>query len=247
MHRIYCSEIWGGNGSADDDVCTTGITATLLSCPADAAKGGDIYYFSVCSHDILTRVVLADMRGHGAAAAPLSDWLYELMLQYMNSLDGAGILTELNQMVVDRGHAAISTATVLTYNRQDNRLHYASAGHPSPLCWGEGVGWRGLTIPETAGPANLPLGIVRTAQYHQQEVQLQPGNRLFVYTDGIVECTNPEGEFFDEARLETALAVNQNVSLFELKRDLWQTLGYFAQGNRGQDDCSFICLELNEA
>jgi serine phosphatase RsbU (regulator of sigma subunit) len=68
-----------------------------------------------------------------------------------------------------------------------------------------------------------------------------------VYTDGIVECTNPEGEFFDEARLETALAVNQNVSLFELKRDLWQTLGYFAQGNRGQDDCSFICLELNEA
>lgn len=244
MHTIQCAEIWGGNHASDEDVCTTGITATISSVPAGFSRGGDIYYFSVCSHDILTRVLIADLRGHGLAASEISDWLYQLMLEYMNSLDGAGLLADLNRAVIERGHSAITSAMVLSYNRSDHTLHYANAGHPAPLHWSPTTGWQPLSIPDLPGPVNLPLGILPTARYQQHSFQLTPGDRIFLYTDGITECPNPSGDFFDESRLLTLLDVHTTSSLYVLKQDLRTNLCAFSQGPLLHDDTTFLALDL---
>jgi hypothetical protein len=64
-HQIGCSEIWGGIQGEDLDVRTSGIVASLHSSAAVGAKGGDIYYISVGSNDLLTRIAIVDVTGHG--------------------------------------------------------------------------------------------------------------------------------------------------------------------------------------
>ena len=74
---VRCSEIWGGNGNTDLDVCTNGINASVYSLACGGERGGDVYYLSVCTHDMMTRMVVADVRGHGAQVSQLSAWLHE--------------------------------------------------------------------------------------------------------------------------------------------------------------------------
>jgi phosphoserine phosphatase RsbU/P len=243
MIQIHCAEIWGGIQAADEDVCTSGVTATVYSSPADAGKGGDIHYFSVCSYDILTRVVIADVRGHGAAAAELSQWLYLSLLEHMNSLDGAAILDELNQKVCEVGHGALTTAAVLSYNREDGQLFYANAGHPPPFVYCSKQGWRRLLMDELPGTANLPLGILKKTRYDQQTYALRAGERLFLYTDGVTECPGPGGEYFDEAGLEDSLSHSGAASLYSVKADLLNRLREFSAGPLDHDDCTFLCFE----
>jgi sigma-B regulation protein RsbU (phosphoserine phosphatase) len=245
---IQCAEIWGGTRTANEDVCTTGITATIYSSASGDKQGGDIYYFSVCSYDILTRVVLADMRGHGASAAQLSSWLYDLLREYMNSLDGAGILKSLNQKVARHGFSALTTAVVLSFNRMDGQLHYANAGHPPPLRWNRQEGWRSLPMAESPSGtfANLPLGVQEEVHYQQESLSLQPGDRLFLYSDGVTECPNPQGDFYEEHRLTSVLDEQTNEPLHDLKHYLTGHLEAFHGGPLIHDDCTFLCLEVRD-
>ena len=244
MLEIHCSEIWGGINVASEDVCTSGITATIHSTASGAIHGGDIYYFSVCSYDVLTRVVLADMRGHGEEAAELSGWLYKLLLEFMNSTDGAGILRGLNEKIVERGFRALTTAVVLSFNRLDRTLFYANAGHPPPLAWSAKSGWNNLHMIDSLGPANLPLGIKSNTHYDQASQTLAPGDRLFLYSDGITECPNANGDFFDEDRLLRLLDENKNEELHVLKQELKENLEAFSGGQLLHDDCTFLCFEV---
>ena len=65
MHHLSCGEIWGGIRNCDDDVASAGLTASLYSFASDGGKGGDIYYLSLCESNMLTRMILADVIGHG--------------------------------------------------------------------------------------------------------------------------------------------------------------------------------------
>ncbi|MBM3759428.1 MAG: serine/threonine-protein phosphatase [Acidobacteria bacterium] len=243
MIQVHCAEIWGGIQPANDDVCTSGVTATLYSSAAGAPGGGDIHYFSVCSYDILTRVVIADVRGHGAAAAELSQWLYLSLLEHMNSEDGAAILDELNQKVCEIGHSALTTAAVLSYNRDDGQLYYANAGHPPPYLFRQQQGWSRLLVDDAPGAANLPLGILKKTRYDQQPHALGAGDRLFLYTDGLTECPGADGNVFDEARLEDSLSLSALESLHSVKTNLLKELCQFSSGALLHDDCTFLCFE----
>ncbi len=70
-NQIRCAEIWGGNGNADLDVCTNGINASVYSLACGSERGGDVYYLSVCTHDMITRMVVADVRGTWRAGEPV--------------------------------------------------------------------------------------------------------------------------------------------------------------------------------
>ncbi len=70
-YEIRCAEIWGGAASTQDKVKTPGVRAAIHSSAGGAEKGGDLYYFSVCAYDTLTRIAIADVRGHGLAASQL--------------------------------------------------------------------------------------------------------------------------------------------------------------------------------
>src|ERR1041384_444919 len=96
MHRIRCSEVWGGIQDVELDVATSGLTVSLYSAACDGGKGGDVYYFSVCGSDKLTRIAVADVAGHGEAVSHMSQWLYDAPVGRINSFQGKAILPDLN-------------------------------------------------------------------------------------------------------------------------------------------------------
>ncbi|MBI2688753.1 MAG: serine/threonine-protein phosphatase [Acidobacteria bacterium] len=246
MQRIRCAEVWGGNARSDFDVCTRGVTASLFSHTSEGGTGGDIYYFSLCSHDLLTRVLLADVRGHGAEAAEIGQWIYQGLEKRMNSLDGATVLAELNTLVRERGFEALTSAVLVSHYAGDSHLYYSYAGHPPALLRKRGEQWTPLTIADgPAGPANLPLGVLATTRYDQARVPVESGDRIVLYSDGVTECPSGGDEMLDTAGLAAWLAEAGEASPEELKRSVVKKLKEQAGEDLLHDDCTMIVLEMH--
>lgn len=247
-YRIQCAEIWGGVCTIDTDVCTSALTASIYSCSPDGEKGGDIYYFSVCSSDILTRIAIADLRGHGAQVSQLSDWLYHSLEQRMNSIEGNGILTDLNQLVNAHGFDALTTAVLASYCLRERKLYFSNAGHPPPFLYriNDRI-WRRLELQESQNPMNLPLGILADAEYAQVFMPLEPGDRLFLYTDGVSEYPSWTGEEFGQERLLETLTWHSTLELGELKRVVLRRLAEHGDGRAAQDDITVMMVEVRDS
>jgi sigma-B regulation protein RsbU (phosphoserine phosphatase) len=201
-HYISCSEIWGGIQGEDLDVRTSGLVASLHSSAAVGAKGGDIYYISVCSSDLLTRIAIVDVTGHGEEVSHISQWLYQALRTKMNSLDGHDVLADLNALVSKRGYKAMSTAAVVAFYRANPTLYYSYAGHPPMLAYSRtDKRWEAVTLEKQEKPANLPLGAFPEVPYYQECREAISGDRLFLYTDGVTEAPNSKGDLFGQAKL----------------------------------------------
>jgi sigma-B regulation protein RsbU (phosphoserine phosphatase) len=242
-YRISCAEIWGGVTVTDFDVCTRGLSASIQSSACGGNRGGDIYYFSVCGSDQLTRIAVADVRGHGEAASPVSEWLYAALQERMNSLDGAGVLEELNGLAKKHGFEAMTTAVVVSYYVGDSHLYYSYAGHP-PMFLRQGGGtWSEALVPDANGPSNLPLGVLEGVKYTQARVKFEAGDQLVIYTDGLVECPSANGEFFGEERLREALGRLAGRDPVSIKRGVFGLVERHAGGRLEHDDCTLLVVE----
>lgn len=247
LKRIRCAEIFGGNALTDIDVCTRGLTASIFSAASEGDRGGDVYYFSVCSADLLTRIAVLDMRGHGSEVSHLSDWLYRSLEDHMNTLDGAGILKDLNSQLHAKGFEALTTAAIFSYYLGDSRLYFSYAGHPPALVRVGRCGWEPLALEDTTTPANLPLGVMRTVHYDQQSIPVQPGDRFVIYTDGVLECPDHTGCLFGDERLSAVLSNHADAPLAELKQAVSGELRAWAGDALGHDDCTLMCVEVSGA
>jgi phosphoserine phosphatase RsbU/P len=245
MHQVRCAEIWGGTAVAEGDICTPGICAAIHSSASGAPAGGDIYYFSVCKYESLTRIAIADVRGHGHAVNHLSRWLYEALERRMNDTSGARVLEEMNSLAAGRGLEAITTAAVATFHREKRTLSYAYAGHPPMLLGRAGQGWTPLPVVEKgSGPENLPLGALGGTSYTEAHVKVEPGDRLFVATDGVRECPNANQDLYGDDRLRTLLDESAGAPLVSIRQQLQQDLLQYANGKLDHDDCTFLLMEV---
>jgi serine phosphatase RsbU (regulator of sigma subunit) len=244
-YRIPCATIWGGIEPVSLDVCTKGVTASLLSTASGGERGGDIYYMSVCSIDLLTRMVVADVRGHGEQVSEISSWIYQCLQDKMNSLDGAGVLSDLNRMVHSRGFAAITTAAVVSHYISDSKLYYSYAGHPPVLARRSCGRWLPLLLDAQAGQANLPLGVLPSAQYDQAEVKVQGGDRFLLYTDGLTEATDLKSdEEFGEKELPALLDTQSGMELASVRDALIERASAFSGGPLLTDDCTVMVVQV---
>lgn len=245
-YQIRCAEIWGGAAVNEDQITTPGVRAAIHSTASGDAKGGDLYYFSVCAYDTLTRIAIADVRGHGEGVSHLSEWLYGALEARMNDSNGAEVLTDLNDMVRARGFEAITTAVVATFHRDKRLLYYSYAGHPPLMLGRSGQPWQPLEAPKTSGPANLPLGVIAGARFSQEKVRVEPGDRLFLYTDGVAECPGPGEELYGDDKMLAALNHTSGRPLAEVARDIREDLMHYAGGTLDHDDCTFLLVEVLE-
>jgi sigma-B regulation protein RsbU (phosphoserine phosphatase) len=228
------------------DVSSGALRASLYSSAADGGKGGDIYFLSVCGSDALTRVALADVVGHGRTVADVSQWLYESLEARMGSLDGNRILSDLNQLTVDRGVSALTTGTVASFYSWNSNIYFSYAGHHPMLIHHDGAScWEAAEI--AAGrldTANIPLGVLPDATYDQQAITAQRGDRLFLYTDGLVEAVNDEDEPFGERRLRAVLDDYASAGLGALKQAVIDAARDFTRGTPAHDDITLIAVEI---
>lgn len=199
-YRIACAEVWGGNAKADEKVELPGFSGIVYSNPLEPAQtGGDVYYLSVCDQGLLSRVVLADVAGHGESVAAIALTLRDLLRKYMNTLDQSGLMQDINEAFRSRKTEAAqyATAAVLGYFTNTGELLFATAGHP-PALWyrANEKTWDWLREQETPSQnsvSGVPLGLIPGTSYSQSAVQLGDGDVLLLYTDGIIECANEAG------------------------------------------------------
>lgn len=244
-HRIRCSEIWGGNRGDELDVETSGIRASLFSRACDGGKGGDLYYFSVCGSDLLTRIAIVDVVGHGESVSETSGWLYDSLADKMNSAEGNLVLADLNKATVERGFDALSTAAVAAYYRGNSTFYYSYAGHhPLLRCAAGESQWKPLEAEPVDGVIGLPLGVDEDCEFHQQAKNIQIGDRVFLYTDGVTEAMGANGTLFSDERLVEILNQNSGRTLAEIRRTVLDALVAHAGQSLGHDDVTFMIIEI---
>jgi sigma-B regulation protein RsbU (phosphoserine phosphatase) len=248
--KLICAGIWGGIHNLNQDIMAGAVEVSLYSSSSDGGKGGDIYYFGVCKNEMITRVAIADVVGHGQAVADVSQYVYDSLRAHMCDPDSGKILARINRLSSQRGLKAMTTAAVVAYHGVKGEFSFSYAGHPPVLLkraneksWSECV----LANEGYKGPGagiNLPLAVTPETLYNQQVMPVSSGDRLFVYTDGLTEATNKAGELFGTERLCDVLNGNADLSLSQLKSAILQEVQRHTGNGLTHDDVTLIAMEI---
>ncbi len=197
--RLACFELWGGNSKAAHPIELPGLMGWISCTPyGHAASGGDVHYASVCSKGQVSRIVLADVAGHGESASAVADRLRRVFQQHTDSWDQATLMREVNDAFKrDAKGVQFATGVVLGFYFATGDLLFTNAGH-MPLLWYHaetGVwDWLEDQTPYAKAVAGLPLGLISGTAYAQTAVEICRGDLLLLYTDGITESCNESGE-----------------------------------------------------
>ena len=82
--RLECQGIWAGIRNRDIEVTAGKVIGSIYSAACcDGGKGGDIYYFGVCKGDVISRLAIADVAGHGEAVSEISQCVYDVLNDHM--------------------------------------------------------------------------------------------------------------------------------------------------------------------
>lgn len=241
---MACGEIWCGIKDKDMTVTTSGLEVSLFSAACEGGKGGDIYYFSVCESDLLSRIAIADVLGHGAAVADTSQWMCNSLRSKMNNVQGNEVLAELNVAAVDCGYKAITTAAVVAWYREQKKLFYTYAGHPPALLRRTtDSAWHEMTFPPSDHVTNTLLGINRDFPYDQETLTLASGDTIFMYTDGIIETPDATGQIFGIERLQ-ALLNTCDSNPQTIRNTVLSALQAYAVEPLIHDDLTFMAIRI---
>lgn len=207
--------------------------------------GGDYYDFFNLGDDHWG-LLLADVSGHGTPAAVVMAVTHALAHNYPGSPTPPGIMMHyLNQKLCALPTSATGnfvTAVYANYNARDRTLTYSSAGHPEIRLLREGLTVNAC-VESLHLAKSLPLGIDEHERFHQATVQLKPGDRFCLYTDGITESFNPAHEMFGVERLDEALQKacrGPNPEPQEMINAILESVGAFCGHPRGEDDRTII-------
>ncbi len=186
--RLQCLEVWGGNRFVSTSVALPGMDAWIYSMPADGQQsvgGGDVHYVSSCAAGALTRLLIADVCGHGADASDTARRLRKMMQLHVNFHTQTRFVRALNrEFTALAREERFATAVAFTYDAPINRLLVCNAGHPLPAIFRKSEGtWSTLESEE----GNLPLG-VDDVEYQQFQPPIEYGDLVLCYTDAMLEC-----------------------------------------------------------
>jgi phosphoserine phosphatase RsbU/P len=242
---LVCSEVWGGNRKVIRTVRMPSLIAWVASVPLNEGEGGgDLHYMSVCDYDLISRVALADVSGHGSEVDGVTQTLRNLMRKNINAWDQSDFMRCVNETFGQSGDHKYATAIVLSFHRVMGRLAFSNAGHLPPLWYHAAQrtwGWleEGTEAKKVSG---LPVGLIPGTKYSQTVVTLKPSDLLVLYTDGITEAGNEMGQELGREQLLEWVRQAPVDSPRALGEDLLQRLELF-RGTIRSDDETLLVLQ----
>jgi phosphoserine phosphatase RsbU/P len=253
-HTLQCMEIWGGIEPVERTVATPGLDLWVFSQPYGGdEQGGDVYYVTLCGGGLITRIVVADVSGHGSSVAEFSSSLRALVRKNINQKSQKRLVERLNRQFADMAEMQrFATALVVTYLASTDRLSVCNAGHPRPLFYQASDGtWSFLTPRDGSRDdgGNLPLGLDETTRYQTFDLTLGPGDVAVLYTDALTEAADPSGKLLGEAGL---LAIAAELDLASsspgaIGSTLLSAVGRHRGPASADDDVTMIVLHHNAA
>ena len=220
-----------------NDLPITGWFQAAGSSIASRQVGGD--YFDMCPlGPDEWAVMVADVSGKGVSSALLASVLQGAFLFAAESaVSIEEMMSRINHFLSDRTKGEkYATMFYCTLTRK-GVVRWANAGHPKPLI----VRKDGELIDLT--PTGMPLGMLPMAQYTAQEMQLQRGDKVVMYSDGFSEAENDEGEFFDKNGLFDAIRSCAACGAGEMHAHLIKVFESYTEGTVLSDDVTLVVLE----
>jgi len=205
--------------------------------------GGDYYDFLLQPDGVLG-LVIADVSGHNVGAALLMAETRTLIrARYGQTGNPRDTLAELNRFFYeDLSQAELFvTMFILEFHPESRRAYYASAGHSPALAWLNAAGEC-----QRLDAEGLILGVRREFPYEQESIDLEPGDVLLLYTDGVIEAANSEYELFGEERLADLLKDSHQLAPRELIDRILQQVRLFTGSHSFNDDISLIVMKVEE-
>jgi serine phosphatase RsbU (regulator of sigma subunit) len=219
--------------------------------PCDELAGDALNVVRI--NDDLIALYLLDVSGHGVPAALLSVTVTRSLQLHAgdaaslvagsganpDAVDPAQVVSRLNTlypMAANGDHYFTMIYGLLDVRTR--RFRFTVAGHPSPILVCDG------SHPKCLDVSGLPIGMIDGANYDESVIDLQPGDRLYLHSDGLTEEVNAQNEEFGDERLLTAIAEGQTLGLHDTVKSLVQKVVAWRGEEHLRDDLSILAVSV---
>jgi len=197
--------------------------------------GGD--YFDVFTlPDGRIAIMISDVAGKGLGAALLTTMLQGALSGMTLGVEPVKVFNHLNSFLCDR--AAVGRYATMFFGLLDpsGGLEFVRAGHPSPLLLRQGE------VSELCSGGSFPIGLVEQSSFKAERIQLEPGDTLLLYTDGVTEAEDRDRNLFGVGGLKEAIGRHRDGSLAELQAGILSAVERFAEGASQSDDITLLVV-----
>jgi len=151
-------------------------------------------------------------------------------------VDPVKVFNHLNQFLCQR--AAVGRCATMFFGLLDpgGNLEFVRAGHPTPFLLRQGE------VSELYSTGSLPIGLLEREYFESNSIQLEPGDTLLLYTDGVTEAEDRDRNLFQDGRLKEALGEHQDSSLKNLLDGIVSTVEEFTGGASQADDVTLLVV-----
>ena len=204
--------------------------------------GGDFYDFFLIDENHLA-IVIADVSGKGVPAAlfmVIAKTLIKNHAQLGKSPEEV-FTTVNNQLYEGNDESMFVTAWMGILEIETGRFTYVNAGHNPPLLKHACKNYDWLK-----SKPGFVLAGMEDIQYHQNSIALEPGDRVYLYTDGVTEASNINDELFGDSRLLQIMNDKTNLSLKELVAYVKEKVDNFAGEREQFDDITMLVMEYKK-
>lgn len=202
---------------------------------------GDFFDF-ILLPDGKVGVLIADVADKGVGAALYMALSRTLIRTYALEFEASPdiIFFSANERILQDARANLFvTAFYGVLDQTDGTLTYCNAGHNSPLLISHSNGG----VIHALTPTGMPIGIDEDSTWTQASIQIEPGDVLILYTDGIPDTQDEEGSFFKERRLIEVIQEHLDAPAQEIQSAILNAVQDFAGGNSQFDDITLLVLK----
>lgn len=213
--------------------------------------GGD--WWGVLNFQDKTIVMIADATGHGVPAALItatincckSNLKSYLELAPEKATSSGFMMSFINQAICDAGKEIQMTAFIFVLDHSRQMMTFSNASHqPALLYRQEGVEISKENF-QVLNDVNGPrLGQNPQQSYEEKTITLLPHDKIYLYTDGITECINSQGNAFGERRFLKTILESVTMDAKTTKNGLWASVESFRDNTPLKDDITFVAVDI---
>lgn len=199
--------------------------------------GGDFYDLIELKEQKSLGIFISDISGHGIPAALITSMLKTMLeTSQVDKSQPAGLLKYLNENLAGLASGNFLTCFYGVLNLETKTMTYSRAGHPFPLLV------RNQEITELSSKGKV-LGFFDAVEIEEKTIQLNPGDKILFYTDGLTEALNSQGIEF-QATIHEIIAQNSEKKIKPLIESIYYQLLLHCETDIFEDDLCLLGLEV---
>lgn len=201
---------------------------------------GDFYDFIKIDQN-KTGFLIADVSGHGVPAALIASMIKVAMQSVVDTANDPGeVLRRLSKILREQLQEQFVTAAYLYVDLETCQARYSAAGHPPLIYWDSDA--QQTSFIESNG---LIFSFLKQSDYPVREIEFKAGDRFLLYTDGLTEAENPDGESFDNKHLDELIHANKHTSALEFSSNILNAIRLWQSNKMSQqDDLTWIVVDI---